>query len=141
LAAARAQDGGMSGILSQQQIMVWLPLVLVVAGLFLFKRLGQISAAEAGKLLAGGALIIDVRGAGEFADGHIDGAVNVPLGRLADDIARVAPDRSRPILVHCLSGTRSAMAKRVLRGRGYTEVHNLGSLGRARAIVAAARAR
>ena len=54
-------------------------------------------------MLAGGAILIDVHGAGEFAGGHIDGAVNVPLDRLAGSIARTAPDPTQPIL---FSGTR-----------------------------------
>ena len=128
----------MAGFLSQQQLIIWLPLVVILIALVLFKRLGQVSAGEATRLLDKGALIIDVRGTGEFADGHIDGAVNVPLDHLAESIARSAPDPTQPILLHCLSGTRSAMAKRVLKSRGYTNVHNLGSLARAREIVAGA---
>ena len=79
--------------------------------------------------------MVDVRTAREFASGHLPGAANIPLDELAARIAAAVPDKSTPVLVHCLSGTRSAMACRTLKGLGYAEVVNLGSVARARRIV------
>jgi len=45
------------------------------------------------------------------------------------------PDKSRALLLHCLSGGRSAIAKRQLRNMGYANAFNLGSLSRARRLV------
>jgi phage shock protein E len=119
--------------------LVWLiPLVLVI-GFLLFKKLGQVPKSEAVTLLNHGALLLDVRSPGEFSSERIDGAVNVPLDSLEAGMAGVASDKSRPILVHCLSGTRSAFAVRTLRRMGYTQVHDLGSIGRARSLAAEAR--
>jgi rhodanese-related sulfurtransferase len=107
--------------------------------LFLVKRLRQVPTAKARQLLAQGALVIDVRSSAEFATDHVNNAVSLPLEQVQRRIGDIEPNHSRPILVHCLSGTRSAMACRILRGLGYSQVHNLGSLGRARALAGAAR--
>lgn len=112
-------------------------MVAVVAAVFLLKRLGQISPAQAQTLLQDGAVVIDVRSPGEFARGHLRGAVNIPVSDLPERIGRMVPDTSRPVLLHCLSGARSGMGARTLRSLGYANVHNLGSLGRARRLVEA----
>jgi phage shock protein E len=71
-------------------------------------------------------LLIDVRTPEEFASGHIDGSVNIPVeemhGRL-DDIPGDAP-----IVVYCRSGNRSAAAARILTDAGYAPVYDLGGI-------------
>ena len=120
--------------------LVWfIPLVIII-GFLLFKKLGQVPKSEAVALLNNGALLLDVRSPGEFSSEHVGGAVNLPLDGLEAGIGGVAPDKNKPILVHCLSGTRSAFAVRTLRKLGYTQVHDLGSLGRARSLAAEAKA-
>ena len=59
-----------------------------------------------------GAVLIDVRTPGEFAEGHIEGAVNIPLDRIGH--ARVAPTAAAPLFVYCASGARSDRACREL---------------------------
>jgi phage shock protein E len=110
-------------------------MVAVVAAILLLKRLGQIAPAQVRALLQQGAVVIDVRSPGEFARGHLRGAVNIPASELAERIGRKVPDKSHPVLLHCLSGARSGMGARALRSLGYANVHNLGSLGRARRLV------
>lgn len=73
--------------------------------------------------------LIDVRSAGEYAGGHIEGAVNLPLDRLAQDIAHAVPDRAVPLLLYCQSGMRSGMACQLLRQLGYTQIRNGGGVG------------
>lgn len=73
--------------------------------------------------------LIDVRSAGEYAGGHIDGALNLPLDRLAQDVARTVPDRGTPLLLYCQSGMRSGMACQALQQMGYTQVRNGGGVG------------
>ncbi len=109
--------------------------VVLIVALFALKRLRQVPAAKARELLSNNALVIDVRSSDEFATDHVKGAVNLPLEQIQRRIGSIEPDHSRPILVHCLSGTRSAMACRILRGLGYSDVHNLGSLSRARSLI------
>ena len=53
------------------------------------------------------ALVIDVRTEAEFREQHLPGALNIPLDRLSEEIARHAPDKSKPLLLHCRSGARS----------------------------------
>lgn len=107
--------------------------------LFALKRMSFVSAEVARKHLAGGALVIDVRSPEEFRSGHVANAVNIPLGELRESLPRRVKDKSQVLLLHCLSGTRSGIAKQELRGLGYTNVFNLGSYGRAKQIVSGVR--
>jgi len=103
--------------------------------MLLLKQLGQVSRVVALEHLRRGARVIDVRSASEYQAGHLPEAVNVPLDALAQQIQRAAPDKDQVLLLHCFSGTRSGMARRILRGNGYTQVFNLGSYGRAESIL------
>jgi len=85
-------------------------------------------------LLSGNAKIIDVRTESEFRQEHVPGAINIPLNELESRVSREIPEKGQILLVHCLSGGRSAIAKGKLRKLGYSRVHNLGSLGRARKV-------
>jgi phage shock protein E len=84
-----------------------------------------------------GATVIDVRSEAEFQERHLPGTTNVPLNRLGDEIARVAPKKGQPLLLHCLSGSRSAAGEALLKKMGYQNVFNLGSYGRAEKILGA----
>lgn len=74
-------------------------------------------------------LFIDVRSAGEFASGYLDGAVNLPLDQLQQGIARLAPDHDRELVLYCASGARSAFGCAVLQQMGYTRATNGGGVG------------
>lgn len=111
----------------------------VVGGLWLVKQLGQVSRKAALKHLKGGATVIDVRSPGEFQSGHLEGAINVPLNEIGERISQHALNKNQVLLVHCLSGTRSGVARRILKQRGYAKVFNLGSYFRAKSIVQANR--
>ncbi|MBX3275247.1 MAG: rhodanese-like domain-containing protein [Sandaracinaceae bacterium] len=76
-------------------------------------------------MVAAGATLLDVRTPREFAAGHPDGAINIPVGDLERRIAEVPSEHG--VVVYCHSGVRSASAARLLRARGY-EVHDLGSM-------------
>lgn len=78
-------------------------------------------------LVEQGALVVDVRTTGEFASGHIQGAINIPYDVIADEIQKHDADKSHPIIVYCHSGSRSGAAKRSLLNAGYTNVINGGS--------------
>ncbi|GAB4272628.1 MAG: hypothetical protein Kow0029_11430 [Candidatus Rifleibacteriota bacterium] len=110
-------------------------IIITLILFFVMKNMGQINAEEAKKLIEQGALIVDVRSAAEFSGGSVKNAINIPLDSLKLKIAEVAPDKNKPLLVFCLSGSRSALAKRILSAEGYTNVHNLGSFMRAKSIV------
>ncbi len=75
------------------------------------------------------ALLIDVRSPEEFASGHIDGAISLPLDRLSQSIHDRASDKEISIVVYCRSGARSTSAKKILTGMGYKKVSNGGGIG------------
>ena len=79
--------------------------------------------------MAKGAQVIDVRTEGEFASGHVPGAVNVPLGFATSDPAIAALDTSAPVYVICQSGGRSARAADQLAAAGFTAVNVKGGTG------------
>lgn len=66
--------------------------------------------------------LIDVRGAGEFVRGRIEGAVNIPLPDLRERLGEL--DKSKPLYVNCYSGMRSYIACRILSGNGF-DCYNL----------------
>lgn len=82
-----------------------------------------------------GALLLDVRDAPELEKaGRADGSHHIPRGMLE---FRADPDspfhdpalrRERPVVLHCASGGRAALAGKVLKDMGYSEVYNLGGL-------------
>jgi len=77
------------------------------------------------ELLKEGAQVVDVRSPGEFAGGHAQGCVNIPLQDISERSREL--DRNRYVIVCCASGTRSAMAAHRLRRLGFNRVLNAGS--------------
>lgn len=69
--------------------------------------------------------IIDVREPDEFAAGHIDGAVNMPLRELLAHMSELPESKTTPILVYCHTQKRATHALVILREMGYTNVWNL----------------
>jgi sulfur-carrier protein adenylyltransferase/sulfurtransferase len=69
--------------------------------------------------------VVDVREQGEWDEGHIPNAVHVPRGHLESRIEGTLPDRSRPVVVYCASGNRSAFAAKTLDELGYEKVVSL----------------
>ncbi len=79
-------------------------------------------------LVKQGAIILDVRTKGEYASGHINGSINIPVDRLNSNLSQLK-DKTKPIITCCASGMRSATAKSSLKSIGYTQVYNGGSWG------------
>jgi phage shock protein E len=73
-------------------------------------------------------LLLDVRSPTEFANAHIDGALHLPLDQLQHGAARLLPDLTRPMIVYCASGARSAFACAVLSQMGYQRAMNGGGM-------------
>lgn len=71
-------------------------------------------------------LVIDVRQAGEFVEGHIQGARLMPLNTLGVKMAELPKDRD--ILVVCRSGARSAIATRQLTSAGFRAINMRGGM-------------
>ncbi|CAL1239900.1 Rhodanese-related sulfurtransferase [Candidatus Methylocalor cossyra] len=70
-------------------------------------------------------LVVDVREPGEYADGHIEGARNIPLSKLEENIPALEAHKQRPLIVVCQSGTRSPQACRKLSAQGFAQVYEL----------------
>ena len=96
----------------------------------LIDRTPRITAASLAEQLSSpeSPLLIDVRAQQEWRGRRIDGAINVPLSRLGDQLGEIPTDRS--IVVYCTSGYRSAIAASVMRREQVREVADLvGGLG------------
>jgi rhodanese-related sulfurtransferase len=75
------------------------------------------------------ALVLDVRDPGEYGAGHILGAKNLPLARIAS-AGEVAKKKDATLVLYCESGDRAGKATGELRKQGYTKVVSLsGGLG------------
>lgn len=71
------------------------------------------------------ALVIDVRDNDEYASGHIANARHIPLAQLSENLKSLEKYKTRPVIVNCRSGNRSAGAAGILRKNGFTEVFTL----------------
>lgn len=70
-------------------------------------------------------LVLDVREAGEFAQGHILSARNIPLDELERRLKEIERYKEKPVIVSCDVGNRSGTAASLLRKQGFTNVVNL----------------
>lgn len=81
-------------------------------------------------LVEKGARLVDVRTKDEFSSGHLDRALNIPVGELERRLPELEGDKRGPVVVYCASGLRSASAKRILLRAGFEDVHDLGGMSR-----------
>lgn len=89
----------------------------------LYGRFEQVKVTEVRELVEKGAFIVDVREEDEFAEGHLKGAVNIPLSQLRDRMNEIPKDV--PVYLHCRSSQRSYNALLALQGNGYENVYNI----------------
>ncbi len=77
------------------------------------------------KITEAGVITLDVRTAGEFMSGHIQGAQNIDFesGSFAEDISTL--DKNGTYAVYCRSGNRSGQAVKVMHDAGFHNVYNL----------------
>ncbi len=75
-----------------------------------------------------GALLLDVRTPEEFSAGHVEGAVNVPVQVLGEQLSTLPAKKDQDIVVYCRSGARSARAAGMLKNAGFAKVHDLGGM-------------
>ncbi len=76
-------------------------------------------------IMKSGGLLIDVSSKKEFARGHIDGSINIPVDEIRNRLNEITVEKDYPIYVNCQSGVRSYIAIRILQGNGYTNVSNV----------------
>jgi rhodanese-related sulfurtransferase len=85
-----------------------------------FLGIGTVPALK--EAMANGALLVDVRPAGMYGEGHIPGAINIPIQQLPADLDKIP--RDKPVVVSCGSGYLTGMALAALQLRGYTNVRS-----------------
>lgn len=90
----------------------------------------SISMEEAKVIFAekGDYIILDVRRADEYAEGHIPGAINIANEDIRDEDPAELPDKEQVIYVYCRSGRRSKEASETLAALGYTNVIECGGI-------------
>ena len=89
-------------------------------------EISEVDATQArDRIDSGEPVVVDVREQDEWDEGHIAGAVHIPRGHLESRIERLAPDTSRPVVVYCSAGNRSAFAAKTLADLGYEDVVSL----------------
>lgn len=93
----------------------------------------RVTPSEAKELMAKGAVVLDVRDGVEVEkSGKVAGALHVPRGLLEFKAAPDSPTReatldpSKPVILYCASGGRSALSGKLLKDLGYEKVYNLG---------------
>ncbi len=84
----------------------------------------QADTLKATRLFNDDALILDVREDKEYASGHIPKAKHIPLGALSGRLKEIEKHKSKPVLVTCRSGQRSARACAMLKKAGFETVYN-----------------
>ncbi len=101
----------------------------VVAVYLIFKFFGYLSRLGIKQVTAReldqkkGMVLLDVRTDKEYGNGHIPGAVHVPLNDIGTRIKKLKKDKE--VVVYCQNGTRSIWAIKRLMGMGYTRLWNL----------------
>ena len=105
------------------------PIVLAIVTGYLFFLAEKVNINDELELAreTDGAVIVDVRDAAEYAQGHIPGAINIPAQDI-EAITEKMPDKSTPLFTYCLRGTRSRGMVRTLKAMGYTQVINMGGI-------------
>jgi rhodanese-related sulfurtransferase len=89
---------------------------------------GTVKSPDLNTEIVGGTVpfILDVRTTTEWTDnGHIDGAINIPVNDVPANLAQLPADKTAPIVVTCASGHRGAMTQLYLQFLGYSNVRNL----------------
>ena len=81
-------------------------------------------------------VIIDVRTPQEFAAGHVEGAINIEHGNIAQQITKAGVTKDDTVLLYCQSGRRSGIALDTLKGLGFSKAENVGGIEQARKTLA-----
>ena len=111
--------------------------ILILCGcLFLLTACGsnevasveQVDCITKNSLVSEGAILIDVRSALEYEEGHLDKSINIAVDAIESSIESEVSDKDTKIIVYCRSGNRSATAAQTLVNMGYKNVYDLGAM-------------
>lgn len=70
-------------------------------------------------------VILDVRSAREYSEGHIPGAINIEFRQLPKRLSEIPTTKGQPIVIYCETGVRAAVANATLQNAGYTPIFQL----------------
>ena len=105
--------------------------IAIVSGALLawptiMRRGHGLSAADATQLInRRNAVVVDLRSAEQFGQGHLPQARNYPFEELSAKATQIAKNKTAPLLLVCQSGQRARKAEQVLTDAGYAEVYSL----------------
>jgi len=107
--------------------------LVIVASFLLISQViaggGDKAAAKlAWPMIENGVLLVDVRSAEEFAQDHIEGAINIEWDNTDALIAAIGEDNKRPVVFYCRSGNRVGKAIVELETKGYNNIYNATGL-------------
>ena len=103
-------------------LMVWMTSLVIAGG-------GDVEAAKkAWPMIENGALLVDVRSTTEFAEGHLEGAINIGWEKTDELIAAIGDDKQRQVVFYCRSGNRAGKSITRLAAMGYTNIFNATGL-------------
>lgn len=114
------KSGGMKTLLAGSMLGLLFASTVVVAGAP--KTLDVLQVAQ---LQNTGALLLDVREADEYAEVHAPNSTLIPLGQLPQRLQELGADKSRPVVLICRSGRRSAAALALLEVAGFSSLSNV----------------
>lgn len=100
--------------------------MIVALGLALSVVACQPGKEDAGATAQQAPLYVDVRTTQEFASGHVQGALHIPVEEIEQRWNELEPFRDQQIIVYCRTGRRSAKAIEVLQAHGFTNLENGG---------------
>lgn len=70
-------------------------------------------------------IVLDVRTAQEYAEQHIEGAINISHNEIEDKLSMLSQYKDSTVVVHCRSGKRAKIAQDILINNGFTKVKHL----------------
>ena len=70
-------------------------------------------------------VFLDLRDAGDFNQGHIAGALNIPAAKLADRMAELDKYRDKPVVLVCKMGQQAGVAGKQLKAAGFEKVYKM----------------
>lgn len=70
-------------------------------------------------------VVLDVRSAEEYNDGHVPGAINFSHNTIEDSLSQLAQYKDKTVVVYCRSGRRAGVAEGILASNGFTDLRHL----------------
>jgi phage shock protein E len=110
--------------------LTFVALITVLLSSFAFAHTNDnVSQQELQKIMSstekGKVVLLDVRTAEEFAEGHVPGAINLSHNLIKDNINRIIAHKNDTVILYCRSGHRAGIAKGILAENGFTKLRHL----------------